>query len=704
MDSKIRIYQVEFKPDQNAVVESLQQYLNTAPLRYKSDTFQYQQIAIDMVIKVPMEQSKLNIPGNYVEIIQDDIHYYFYIINAKWTAKNTLRLVLSMDTLNTFWIEIQTSLDKQTHVSRKYYDRWKRINTSAYPIIDKHPEDINTPPTVQMYKPQIVGNETEHWTLVYKTEYDYKDSLNQNPVVCFAIPSKNYSLQEQYNYRTLTTQSFELNTALAFDFEHTPAAQIWINGTLWFDSKINDAYAIIKFAQVGAKRKLHLFKHDSTGDATEFADSVEIKITVFMYRQASWVDTTTPKDQLTWIYPVLVGAQQLGSFNQWYMQNKADPTIVKIIELPYAPFDIQEDTDGKIAAPAGWNVAPLSQMACFSLFDADKTEGPVALIDNLGPESLDLTTLSLTEAANPLQYETKLWNSAYHISKFIYDNNFHIVKLEEYEQKDAMDYPVRILFKASSGMDGSSIFTFENSERLDSDFGNYLICNRSTEIPYYTNEYLNYLRYGKAIDERNRAVGTASTLVSGVGGAFNTGASLLFALSGAGLAGAGVGGILGTVVGLASAGIAAYSSIQKANDQINAKIDNYTHQASGVSGVSDLSIFKAYGKNKLLQVSYEPVQELKESIGRYFELFGYSCDIYGVPNLKTRIWSDYFVMEPVFYQNPILEAYQADIATRMKAGFRIFHRNDDISNENGILIHYDFNNEYENWERSITGR
>ena len=75
-----------------------------------------------------------------------------------------------------------------------------------------------------------------------------------------------------------------------------------------------------------------------------------------------------------------------------------------------------------------------------------------------------------------------------------------------------------------------------------------------------------------------------------------------------------------------------------------------------------------------------------------------------MPNLKTRIWSDYFVKEPVFYQNPILEAYQADIATRMKAGFRIFHRNDDISNENGVLIHYDFNNEYENWERSITGR
>ena len=120
MDSKIRIYQVEFKPDQNAVVESLQQYLKTATLRYKNDTFQYQQIAIDMVIKVPMEQSKLNIPGNYVEIIQDEIHYYFYIMNAKWTAKNTLRLVLSMDTLNTFWIEIQASLDKQTHVSRKY--------------------------------------------------------------------------------------------------------------------------------------------------------------------------------------------------------------------------------------------------------------------------------------------------------------------------------------------------------------------------------------------------------------------------------------------------------------------------------------------------------------------------------------------------------------------------------------------------------
>lgn len=701
MDSKIRIYQVEFKPDQNAVVESLQQYLKTAPLRYKSDTFQYQQIAIDMVIKVPMEQSKINIPGNYVEIIQDDIHYYFYIINAKWTAKNTLRLVLSMDTLNTFWIEIQASLDKQTHVSRKYYDRWKRVDTTIYPLIDNHPEDITQPYMRRNNNVYVVGP-TEHWTLVYITEYDNND-LNKNPISCLALPDTD-KIMDGTLPNTVKYDSFPDGTMCVLDYAHAPNASIsWSGGSYTLDS--SSAKVVFVFSQKSKTIALRQYKMGEGWVITSIPDTATITGTSVLYKQPANFEMDI--DEKFWQFddPVQFLGTIVPSFTKWFDSHKTDQRLVKIMELPYAPFTTEYTASGNLKLPNGWEMT--AEGALKLKAGAIKFTSHVYKYASLGPQSIDMHTLSLTEQAEPLLYETKLWNSNYYTYKFIYDNNVHVVKLEDFTQPGAKPaYGVDVSFEASTGMDGSVMFKFDSNEIVDTDFGEYLVCNRSTEIPYYTNEYLNYLRYGKAVDERNKRLSTASTLVSGVGSAVQTSASLAFAVANAGIGAltGGFGAVVGGVIGLAATTIATTSSIFKASDQINSKIDNYTHQASGVSAANDLSIFKTYGKNKLLLTAYEPVYELKESIGRYFELYGYSCDIYGVPNLKTRIWSDYFVMEPVFYQNPILEAYQADIATRMKAGFRIFHRNDDISNENGVLIHYDFNNEYENWERSITGR
>ena len=701
MDSKIRIYQVEFKPDQNAVVESLQQYLKTATLRYKSDTFQYQQIAIDMVIKVPMEQSQLNIPGNYVEIIQDNIHYYFYIMNAKWTAKNTLRLVLSMDTLNTFWTEIQACLDKQTHVSRKYYDRWKRVDTKIYPLIDNHPEDITQPYMRRNNNVYVVGP-TEHWTLVYITEYDNND-LNKNPISCLALPDTDKTMDGTLP-NTVQYDSFPDGTMCVLDYAHAPNAAIsWSGGSYTLDS--SSAKVVFVFSQKSKTIALRQYKMGEGWVITSIPGTATITGTSVLYKQPANFEMDI--DEKFWQFddPVQFLGAVVPSFAKWFDSHKTDQRLVKIMELPYAPFTVSYTAAGNLILPDGWEMTTEGALRLKS--GAVKFSSHVYKYPSLGPQSIDIHTLSLTEQAEPLLYETKLWNSNYYTYKFIYDNNVHVVKLEDFTQPGATPaYGVEVSFEASTGMDGSILFKFDSNEIVDSDFGEYLVCNRTTEIPYYTNEYLNYMRYGKAVDERNKRLSTASTLVSGVGSAVQTSASLAFAVANAGIGAltGGIGAIAGGVIGLAATTIATASSIFKAQDQINSKIDNYTHQASGVSAANDLSVFRTYGKNKLLLTAYEPVYELKESIGRYFELYGYSCDIYGVPNLKTRIWSDYFVMEPVFYQNPILEAYQEDIATRMKAGFRIFHRNDDISNENGVLIHYDFNNEYENWERSITGR
>lgn len=696
----LSLYKTDLRPEANEVFDSIDEFIGDlgAPV-HQWNNLKYTRPDIDIMVKVPLDGS-IRMLGQFdYAVLYDETqkkNYYYFILNMNWKAHTTLQLQLSMDTLNTFWYEIQAGLGPQTHVTRRYFDRWKKVGTLAYPLIDKHPEDISAPPMVQIAKPKIVGSD-EHWTLAYMTEYSDTQSLNENPTVCLALPEKVHKISGSVS-NELTPTSFPNGTAVCLDYAHTPNAVI-SHGIINFELKSNVDWAMLYFST----STITLLRHDGNGETINDIPSVSINKTNVVYKQPSNYTTSSPHEYWQWDNPVYFTTSQLNPFKTWYKQFKTDPRLIKIIELPYAPFDYTE-SGGIFSIPNGWQV---DSYGALKLIDADKVEfkSSVVSIDNLAPEPFVIkdvvTEANITKDSNPDEYETKLWNSSYYSLKYIYDIQAKPIKLEEFEHLAVPDYSLSINFNSSTGMDNSIGFEFKCSEQLDTDFGDWLISNRTTEVPYYTNEYLNYLRYGKAVDERNRGFSIASTVVGGLGSTAQTSASLAFALNSAAIKGftGSIGGAIGLGVGLVSGIIATASSISKANDQINSKMDQYTHQASSVSSSNDLSVFKKYGKNKLLQVEYQPTKELRNSIGRYFHLFGYSCDEYGVPNWKTRIWSDYFVIEPQWWQTHTIESYLSDITARMQAGFRVLHR----VNLSDQPFHYDFDSRYENWERSLIG-
>ena len=693
----IKLYKTDLRPELNEVFDDIALFLADLQPKHQWPNVKYTKPEIDIMIKLPLD-------GNFSHLGQFDYcdlfdeaankHYYYYILNTNWKAKQTLQLQLSMDTLNTFWQEIKAGLGPNTHVTRRYFDRWKKVGAKAYPLIDKRPEDISAPPMVQIAKPKVVGSD-EHWTLVYMTEYSDKQSLSENPTTCLALPEKVHRLSGSVSNELVPT-SFPNGTAVCLDYAHTPHAVI-SHGIINFELKSDADWAMLYFSA----NTITLLRHDGNGETTNDIPSVSINKTNVVYKQPSGYTTSAPHKYWQWDNPVYFTTAQLNTFKAWYKQFKTDPRLIKIIELPYAPFDYTE-TDGIFQVPNGWKA---DSYGALRLIDADKADfkSSVASFSNLAPEPFVIADVineeGILKKANPEEYETKLWNSSYYSLKYIYDGSAKPIKLEEFEHLATPDYSLSIDFNSSTGMDNSIGFQFKCGEQLDSDFGDWLISNRTTEVPYYTNEYLNYLRYGKAVDERNKAYSIASTVVGGLGSTAQTSASLAFAINGAALKGltGGVGAMIGGGVGLISGAIATASSIARANDQINSKIDQYTHQASSVSSSNDLSVFKKYGKNKLLQVEYQPTKELRDSIGRYFNLYGYSCDEYGVPNWNTRLWSEYYVMEPDFWMSYIEKDYEDDIAARMQAGFRLLHRV-NTSEQSGL---YDFDSEYENFERSL---
>ena len=693
----IKLYKTDLRPELNEVFDDIALFLADLQPKHQWPNVKYTKPELDIMIKLPLDGTFSNLGQfDYCDLFDEQAnrHYYYYILNTNWKAKQTLQLQLSMDTLNTFWQEIKAGLGPNTHVTRRYFDRWKKVGAKAYPLIDKRPEDISAPPMVQIAKPKVVGSD-EHWTLVYMTEYSDKQSLSENPTTCLALPEKVHKLSGSVS-DILTPTSFPNGTAVCLDYAHTPHAVI-SHGIINFELKSDADWAMLYFSA----NTVTLLRHDGNGPTVDDRPSVSINKTNVVYKQPSGYTTSAPHQYWQWDNPVYFDTAQLNPFKAWYKQFKTDPRLIKIIELPYAPFDYTE-TDGVFNVPNGWKA---DSYGALRLIDADKADfkSSVASFSSLAPEPFVIADAindeGILKKANPEEYETKLWNSSYYSLKYVYDGSSKPIKLEEFEHLATPDYSLSIDFNSSTGMDNSIGFQFKCGEQLDSDFGDWLISNRTTEVPYYTNEYLNYLRYGKAVDERNKAYSIASTVVGGLGSTAQTSASLAFAINGAALKGltGGVGAMIGGGVGLISGAIATASSIARANDQINSKIDQYTHQASSVSSSNDLSVFKKYGKNKLLQVEYQPTKELRDSIGRYFNLYGYSCDEYGVPNWNTRIWSEYYVMEPDFWMSYIEKDYEDDIAARMKAGFRLLHRV-NTRDQSGL---YDFDSEYENFERSL---
>ena len=722
----LTLYKTDLRPEANEVFDSMDEFIGDCGTPVHQWTnLKYTKPDIDIMVKVPLDGSIRALGQFDYAVLYDEKqnrNYYYFVLNTNWKAQQTLQLQLSMDTLNSFWTEIKASLGPQTHITRRYFDRWKKAGTIAYPLIDKHPEEISTPPMVQIGGPKLVGS-SEYWTLVYMTDYAPDDSDSQqqiklagNPVSCYAVPSVAKLLAPGHGAIRVSPGDFEDGTVFVVDYKHNGSVVnlhwegLYFNTLATFDHALShdDDYAIFIVNNRAGAHYLNGYGYGTNGRFTQSFTYIDITNANAIYIQPSGVGKDTPYSDLSFNNPINFGGELI-PFSAWFESNKTNSRLIKIIELPYAPFDIEYQDGNKMVLPTGWS---LSTDGLLKLIDNSvELKSSVASFDNLGPDSFTIADVisedKLMTDAQPIKYETKLWSSAYHTLKFAYDNQAQPIKLEEFEFISNPNYSLGIEFYPSTGMDNSMGFKFNSTEQLDTDFGNWLISSRTTEVPQYTNEYLNYLRYGKAVDERNSRLSAWSAGLSGVGSAVSTSASLAFTLGGAfksaatgastGASAGVAGAIIGGVIGLAAAGLAVHSTVAKSRDTINSKIDQYTHQSSKIVASNDLSIFRKYGKNKLLQVEYEPTEELQNSIGRYFHLFGYSCDEYGVPNWKTRLWSDYFVLEPQWWQTYIIQQYLADITARLQTGFRVLHR----LNISGEPIHYDFDARYENWERSL---
>ena len=691
-------YLTNFNVSDNGIYESLETYLSSlSPVA----TYEYKHIdpALSAQVKLPAlshQPTKKSI-GDYCKAVDDDgTIYYYYVMNAFWKAKETLLITLGLDTLNTYASQISDSLTDRTHITRKFKDRYKTrgSKTSRYtitPVIDRVSEDFSSMPMERQSVTAINPDSFRKWTLIYLTKYENDSAnLSANPVTCYAFPSTQVNVPTGATGDvTWEAGTFTVGAVYALTQGMNDGDTFTIYGNSAVTYTIGDTYRGAFFCRTASDAEVSVWIVNSSGSAVSVGSTAKVLFTKCdaMYLQSFSRSDGLYPSKVTFDTPVYVRAgssySTIQDFDSWYKANKTDARIVKIRELPYAPFK-ETYTDGQMDVPSGWETDGTGL----------KFTGTTFGIYSLATRTASMPIISAEDVIDQspsIDREPKLYNSSFYNDKLVYDTVSWVARWEDASNIANGSMALSISYAVSDGMDNGSLFKITAPSFVsDTDFGEYMVVDKSTDKPYYTNEYLNYLRYGKAIDEKAAAYNVASAVVSGVGSIATTASSLAFGMAAAG-ASAGVGAVIGAVVGTAMAVISLSKTATTAWDSINSKIDTYTHQSSSVSGTSDVSLFNIYSGNKLLNIIYKPRDEVRTMLYNYFRQYGYANDTYEIP-VSSRRWVDYFKVEPVFSGDLLWNDFLDDIKNRMQVGYRIFHLNDGK---------YDLLFEYENWETSL---
>lgn len=246
MSTFIRTYKTNITPERNARIDGIETYLNEIGARYSDNKFQFVKPELDMTIKLDVSAANNVIGqigqigntslqpdlGNYLKLYLDSgsdnkqgvVIYYYFILEAKWVAPNTVALKCSLDTINTFWNNLTWS-DK-TSIQREHINRFVSTSGSNVGditqaakvnlIVDKAEENI-IPARMRKVSDETVSQPNApdskmDWYLLYKT---YNDAVSnatsgsaaaQNGLGCYLLPDNSFTIKQ-----TGASQAFTLN-------------------------------------------------------------------------------------------------------------------------------------------------------------------------------------------------------------------------------------------------------------------------------------------------------------------------------------------------------------------------------------------------------------------------------------------------------------------------------------------------------------
>lgn len=709
--SKIILYNTNITPDRNCVVDNFTTYLSNC-FQSEIENFQYQKIQLNMRIKIENPQTYFPESAfNYVGIKNSDNNktfYYFIVGEPRWLSANATELTLYMDTINTFRDNLVWT--SKTHITRQHKDRYYKDSKTAdgsftyvERYIDDYDEGLN-PVKYLSYEQKIVNDKINvNWYLIYRN----KEAVSANTIVpiecqcCGSIPLTIGVAQNGLDPEKIpqNTSILVLSSDNAADFIYTTTSgesytigKTQVYRALLFVKRTSNSFTVSGLTKDGG-----ITNKDFEANRTTVAlKGQTLKCHQFNNQIISRSISSSDADdkvaqEANDTYTLGTATDTLKSIDD---VDKTDIKLVKIIKMPYAPFEITL-TGQNLDLPKGWKVVNGFLVPNDLGIEFLTTAGVAAMatgravFQNTDLKNYKNVTAQSTYEFRLTQAEPKLLHSAFHTERYLYDNFDKELLLERYiPNNDPVDKVV-IKFKQSNNISSNSLFDFSfpnGTYKKTNLYDNYLNVNRTNELALYNSDYLNYIRNGYNYDKKVLA---QQQLSSGLGVVINLASSIAsFALTANPIsAAAGITFASQTIVSLANS----ITQTVQGEESLRQKLDNSKDRAASVSNTTDLDLLSYYNGNRLWLTREDISESLRDGIYNLFRLTGYGCDKYEVPVTNTRVWYNYIQCSPEFNEAQWLYGKEVldDIKNRYQTG---------VTNYHAVDSEYDWNQEKENYE------
>ena len=523
---RLRLYQVDFEPSDNFYIEDIESYLRTLPAsakRYEWNNLNYLKLGMNLTIKLPLNQVyQIENSCNYAIIEQDNNTYYYFVVDAKWIAKRTIQLVLTLDTVQTFFTKLKWS-DK-TQIMRETQNRLVKLSGNYYlRKIDKYNEGFNPAKTKEANETIINTTLGGKWYLVYMSNPATTQDNTSNPMFMGLIGDTSYKIanagtgtenvetpfSEGYIYFLTTSGLGEGG------YMEVGSARSELNKVV--DNTISRVYAVRKTSPVYLEVKTMYYTGDtypysfssgnwvrtpSTGDLTKAI--VHNAKVIHKVPDTEYNRGITSLDKIDALPAIEVNA---GSYPElktvaYSDFDNSNSRLSKIIELPYAPISVTKNVDGTYNFMGctfnyGYNIMQINVSNLSTFIKEDKRLQYLLYLTIANPTATDKPNIDL---------ESKLYSSEFYDYGYYYDTDKLPIRLEDINT-NTLDCSIKIYYNTTTTMNSDKQFYFEMKNATYDKiqpYELYLNCARSTEKMILNDSYAEYIKNGYNYDLWNQ--------------------------------------------------------------------------------------------------------------------------------------------------------------------------------------------------------
>ena len=539
---KLRLYQVDFEPSDNFYIEDIESYLRTLPAsakRYEWNNLNYLKLGMNLTIKLPLNQVyQIENSCNYAIIEQDNNTYYYFVVDAKWIAKKTIQLVLTLDTIQTFFTKLKWS-DK-TQIMRETQDRLFKLNSNYYlRKIDKFNEGFNPAKVEKVTQLQIKNGLSEKWYLVYMSNPATTQDNTGNPLFIGLLADTSLKIanagtgtadveipfEDNYIYFITTSGLGEGGYMRVGD----KTSQL--NHT--YNNTISRVVAVRKESSTSLAIKTMFYTGDtypysfssgnwvsspSTGDLTKAI--IHNARVIHKVSDTDYNRGITSLDKIDALPAVEVNAGTYPALKTVAYSDfdNSNSRLSKIIELPYAPVLITKNADGtykfdRCTFNYGYNIMQISADYLTSFIKEDKRIQDLLYVTINNPTATDKPNIDL---------ESKLYSSEFYDYAYYYDTDKLPIRLEDIVT-NKLDCSIFISYSTTTTMNSDKQFyfsVFDGTYKEIQPYEMYLNCARSTEKMILNDSYAEYIKNGYNYDlwnqKRQEKIATINAVISGV--------------------------------------------------------------------------------------------------------------------------------------------------------------------------------------------